>query len=132
MRLGGGEHERHKGCCGLFLLSLIGQDPLSLTFCTPSLPFHMLMQGQGRGGNTPELSAGGQRLLSLSLPPFHAISPLFLPLPLSSNLTDFGVKGSECSVDRKGGDGIVAVTRATCEDQVHCSDPRPCLCGHIF
>lgn len=43
MRLGGGEHELHKGRCGLFLLSLIGQDPLSLTFCTPSLGFHMLI-----------------------------------------------------------------------------------------
>lgn len=41
--MGSEEHERHKGQCGLFLLSLIGQDPLSLTFCTASLAFHMLM-----------------------------------------------------------------------------------------
>lgn len=49
--------------------------------------------------------------LSFSLPPFHAISPLFLLLPLSSNLTDFGMKGSEWIVVEKGGDGILAVTR---------------------
>lgn len=79
-----------------------------------------------------ELSGGGQRLLSLSLPPFHAISPLFLPLPLSSNLTDFGMKGSERLVDGKGGDGVVAVTRTTCEDQVRCSDPWLCVCGVLF
>lgn len=70
--------------------------------------------------------------LSFSLPPFHAISPLFLPLPLSSNLTDFGMKGSEWIVVEKGGDGILAVTRATCEDQVCCSYPWLCVCGVLF
>ena len=70
--------------------------------------------------------------LSLSLPPFHAISPLFLPLPLSSNLTDFGMKGSERLADGKGGDGVLAVTRTTCEDQVRRSDPRLCVRGLLF
>lgn len=68
-------------------------------------------------------------LLSYSLPPFHAISPLFLPLPLSSNLTDFGLKGSECLVDEKGGDAILTVTHTTCEDQVCCRDPELCVRG---
>ncbi|KAF0028216.1 hypothetical protein F2P81_019303 [Scophthalmus maximus] len=49
----------------------------------------------------------------------------------AGNLTDFGMKGRECSVDRKGGDGIVAVTRTAGEDQVRCGDPRPWLGGRI-
>ncbi|AWP20803.1 Hypothetical protein SMAX5B_001826 [Scophthalmus maximus] len=49
----------------------------------------------------------------------------------AGNLTDFGMKGRECSVDRKGGDGIVAVTRTAGEDQVRCGDPRPCVASQV-
>lgn len=83
MRQGAGEHERHKGRCGLFLLSLIGQDPLSLTFCTPSLAFHMLMAARTRGGNVLELSGGGQRLpLSVSASSPRRISSFLASSPL--------------------------------------------------
>ena len=132
MRLGGGEHERHKGRCGLFLLSLIGQDPLSLTFCTPSLAFHMLILDRPEEETCWSWVEEDKDSLSYSLPSFHAISSLFLPLPLSSNLTDFGMKGSECLVDGKGGDSILTVTHTTCEDQVCCSDPWLCVCGVLF
>lgn len=109
--LGSGEHERHKGRCGLFLLSLIGQDLLSLTFCTPSLAFHMLMST----GPEEEMAGAEWRrtktLLSLSFF-FHVISPLFLASSPLNNLTDFGMKGSECLADGKGGDSVLAVTCA--------------------
>lgn len=88
--------------------------------------------GQTRGRNTLELSGGGQRV-SLSFPasfPCYIFS--FLASFLSSNLTDFGMKGSECLVDGKGGDGVLSVTRTTCEDQVHCSDPWLCVHGVLF
>lgn len=96
-RLGSAEHERHKGRCGLFLLSLIGQDPLSLTFCTPSLAFHMLMPARPEEETCWSWVEEDKDSLSLSLPLFSTLYLLlFLPLPLSNNLTDFGMKGSEC------------------------------------
>lgn len=132
MRLDGGEHEQDKGRCALFLLSLIGRDPLSLTFCTPSLVFHMLILDRPEEETCWSWVDVDKDSLSYSLPPFHTISPLFLPLPLSSNLTDFGMKGSECFEDEKGGDAILTVTHATCEDQVCCSDPRLCVRWVVF
>lgn len=65
-----------------------------------------------------ELSGGGQRLpLSFSASFPRYISSFLASSPLN-NLTDFGMKGSECLADGKGGDGVLAVTCATCEDQV--------------
>lgn len=54
--------------CAFFflLLSLIGRDPLSLTFCTASLAFSYANARRSRGGNMWEPSGGGQRR-SLSL-----------------------------------------------------------------
>lgn len=132
MRLDGREHEQEQGRCGLFLLSLIGRDPLSLTFCTPSLFFHMLILDRPEEETRWSWVDEDKDSLSYSLPLFHTVSPLFLLLPLSSNLTDFGMKGSECLVDEKGGDAILAVTHTTCEDQVCCSDPRLYVCWVVF
>lgn len=75
VRLGGREHEQHKSRCGLFLLSLIGQDPLSLTFCTPSPVFHMLILDRPEEETCWSWVEEDKDSLSLSLPPFRVISP---------------------------------------------------------
>lgn len=88
--------------------------------------------GQTRGGNVLELSGGGQRLpLSFSASFPRYISSFLASSPLN-NLTDFGMKGSECLADGKGGDGVLAVTCTTCEDEVRCSDPWLCVRGVLF
>ena len=130
--LASGEHERHKGRCGLFLLSLIGQDPLSLTFCTASLSFHMVMTARPEEETRRSWVEEDKDSLSLSLPPFHAYISTFLASSPLNILTDFGMKGNECLADGKGEDGAFATTRTTCEDQVHCNDPQPCVRGVLF
>lgn len=77
IHFGGGEHEHHKGRCGLFLLCLIGQDPLSLTFCTPSLAFHMLIVAKPKKEMCWSWVVEDKDSHSPSLSPFHAISLLF-------------------------------------------------------
>lgn len=88
--LGSGEHgtATKAGVACVFLLSLIGQDPLSLTFCTASLAFHMLMP-TGPEEETCGSRAAEDKRLPLSLCLFlYLLSMLISPLfPASSPLS---------------------------------------------
>lgn len=127
LRLGGGKHERHKSRCGLFLLSLIGQDPLSLTFCTPSLAFHMVILARPKEETLPELSGGGQRLplfFSASFPRYISSFLASSPLKQLDRLWHER-KWVDSGWERWG-------WHSRCDPRVCCSDPWLCVCGVLF
>lgn len=127
------EHDRHKGWCGLFLLCLIGQDPLSLTFCTPSplLSYANVWQNPRR----KRAGAGVARdkdSPTLPLSPFLTISLLFPATSLKRLDRLWHERKWVLSGREKGGEGILALTCATCKDQVQQLWFTICVCGGVL